>query len=295
MLRRFAFGLLAAILLAGGAYGLWYFNRPLPEAVNTTAIFEGITYRREVRSVPRRTIVHVVTINLDAPGIRFLVTPGNGFDGFDYRARTVSQFVQEFGLQVAINGDFFDPWRDYGPWDYYPHEGDGVNARGLTISQGQTVTDGYAPPEDFATLFITDDNRVSFEEPEDAYNAISGIFVLKDGRYSAAWGDNSYIQQPHPRTAVAIDETRQQLIIVVVDGRQPNYSEGVTLPELGEIILANSGYHALNLDGGGSSALVIQGDNGQPLQLGSAIHTRIPARERPIANHLGVYAISSGR
>jgi hypothetical protein len=76
----------------------------------------------------------------------------------------------------------------------------------------------------------------------------------------------------------------------VADGRQPNYSEGVNLPELAQIILDAGGFNALNLDGGGSTALVMQGQDGQPLQLGSAIHTRIPGRERPVANHLGIFA-----
>ena len=81
------------------------------------------------------------------------------------------------------------------------------------------------------------------------------------------------------------------LLIVVVDGRQPNYSDGVTLPELADMIIEYEGYNALNLDGGGSSTLVVEGTDGQPLQLGSAIHTRLPASERPVANHLGVLAL----
>jgi len=60
---------------------------------------------------------------------------------------------------------------------------------------------------------------------------------------------------------------------------------------LASIIIEFGGYSALNLDGGGSSALVIEGEDGKPLQLGSAIHTRIPGRERPIANHLGIFAL----
>ncbi len=282
---------ITALLL--GAYSWWYAHRPLPEPVAAAQIFEGITYQREIRSEPRPMIAHVVTVDLDAPDIRFLVTPGDHVAGFDYQARTTSQFLTEFGLQVAVNGDFFDPWRDYGPWDYYPHEGDGVNTRGLTISQGEIVTNGYAPPENYYTLYITDDNQISFEQPEDRIDsAISGFMIVRDGTYAAQWGDDAYMRQPHPRTAVAIDQTGRELILIVVDGRQPNYSEGVTLPELGEIALQYGGYDVLNLDGGGSATLVMAGTDGHPVQLGSAIHTRIPGRERPLANHLGVYARS---
>ena len=79
-------------------------------------------------------------------------------------------------------------------------------------------------------------------------------------------------------------------MLFLIDGRQPSYSEGATLAELAQIILEYGGYNAVNLDGGGSSTLVIQNENGEPEVLNSPIHTRIPGRERPIANHLGIFA-----
>jgi hypothetical protein len=81
---------------------------------------------------------------------------------------------------------------------------------------------------------------------------------------------------------------------VVVDGRQPGYSEGVTLAELAEIVLALGAESGLNLDGGGSTALVMAGPFG-PQTLDSPIHTRLPMRQRPVANHLGVYALPLSR
>lgn len=274
--------------MAGGIL-LWYFNRPLPEPVAEHAIFEGITYRREIRRQPRLAIVHIVTVDLDVPGLGFLVTPPDDLDGYIYTARTTSQFLSEYGLQLAINGDYYDPWRDYGPLDYYPHVGDGVNIRGLTLSRGALVSEGYAP--DFGTLFISAANAVSiFDQPDDVQHAISGIPLLRDGDYVASWSDAGYLSHVHPRTAVGVDASGERLLLVVVDGRQPNYSDGANLQELADILLANGAYGALNLDGGGSSTLVIEGADDQPAQLGSAIHTRIPARERPIANHLGIYA-----
>ena len=74
-----------------------------------------------------------------------------------------------------------------------------------------------------------------------------------------------------------------------MDGRQPNYSEGVTLAELGRIVLDYGGDTALNLDGGGSTALVMQDTTGHPKVLNMPIDNRVPGRERPVANHLGVY------
>jgi exopolysaccharide biosynthesis protein len=60
---------------------------------------------------------------------------------------------------------------------------------------------------------------------------------------------------------------------VVVDGRQPNYSEGVSLVELAEILRHHGAYTALNLDGGGSSALVVAGPHGNPQVLNARSRT----------------------
>jgi hypothetical protein len=280
-------GLLSVLILAGG-YAIWYVNRPLPDPVVVQTLFAGVTYDRVVQRDPYPLIYHVVTLDLTAPGLGFLVTPPDDLAGFDYRARTTSQFLEEFDLQIAVNGDFYDPWRDYGPWDYYPHPGDGINARGLAVSQGHVITTGYVT--DYGTLHIDAHNQVTIgPDTPNTGDAVSGL-LLQAGEYVATWGDTGYMAQRHPRTAAAIDVSGTTLRLIVVDGRQPNYSEGMTLPELAALIRQLGGYHALNLDGGGSSTLVMAGTDGRPFQLGSAIHTRLPGRERPVANHLGVYA-----
>ncbi|MDQ2693735.1 MAG: phosphodiester glycosidase family protein, partial [Chloroflexota bacterium] len=77
--------------------------------------------------------------------------------------------------------------------------------------------------------------------------------------------------------------------IVVVDGRQPFYSEGATFVELAEILIEQGAFMAMALDGGGSSTLVVEGENGAPRILNSPIDSLIPGRERPVGNHLGIY------
>ncbi|MCW2613761.1 MAG: copper amine oxidase-like protein, partial [Frankiales bacterium] len=61
-----------------------------------------------------------------------------------------------------------------------------------------------------------------------------------------------------PRTAVGY--TREgQLLIVVVDGRQSGYSVGMTMRELADLMLGLGAVQAINLDGGGSSVMVVNG------------------------------------
>jgi exopolysaccharide biosynthesis protein len=61
-----------------------------------------------------------------------------------------------------------------------------------------------------------------------------------------------------PRTFVGVDG-RGRLLIVEVDGRQPGYSEGMTLPEEAAFMKSLGAVNAMNLDGGGSSAMVVNG------------------------------------
>ena len=67
----------------------------------------------------------------------------------------------------------------------------------------------------------------------------------------------SFAAARHPRTAVGYDADSSRLWLVVVDGRQPPHSVGMTLPELAALFESLGTEEALNLDGGGSTTLVL--------------------------------------
>jgi len=67
------------------------------------------------------------------------------------------------------------------------------------------------------------------------------------------------------------------------------YSEGMTIVELAKFVQQLGVDRALNLDGGGSTTLVMGTRLGARV-LNAPIHTKVPMRERPVANHLGFYA-----
>lgn len=81
-----------------------------------------------------------------------------------------------------------------------------------------------------------------------------------------------------PRTAVGITAAGD-LLLVVVDGRQPGYSVGMTLPELAQLMLRIGARDAMCLDGGGSSELTIGGTPANRPSDGA---------ERPVPNALAV-------
>lgn len=280
---------IAVLLTLSLGYRFWYFHRPQPAAVRQT-LFEGVTYIRDVRTEPRPMVIHVLLIDLSTPGIGFLVTPGQPVEDFDIPARTTSQFLREYGVQLAINGGGFHPWRSVMLWDYYPHVGDGVTIEGFASSKGLV----YSTSEpDFPTLYLSADNKASFGKPIGAvYNAISALFyIVKDGKWTRP-SDTFYQAYGalNPRTVIALDKAAHTLILIVVDGRQPNYSEGASLEDMADIAIQYGADVAVNQDGGGSSAMVMEGSSNSPVLLNSPIDNYIPGRERALGNHLGIFA-----
>ncbi len=256
-------------------------------------LFKGIVYRRNARSQPRPLMLHIITIELTAPEIRVLVTPAKQTpEGMELPARITSKFLTEFKLQLAINANFFFPFHEHTPWDYYPHSGNMVNVLGQAISNGVN----YSPVDSgWSVLCFSADKHAQIRDdhkcPEGTDQAVAGSSILvARGRPVLSRKDAADNDDLYPRTAVATNQQGDKLWIVVVDGRQPYYSEGVTLAELTQIFIEFGVYTALNLDGGGSTTLVVS-IGGKPTLLNSPIHTRIPTRQRPVANHLGIYAL----
>ena len=261
---------------------LYFSGRPLPTEVKEE-LYDGITYRRKVHTEPRLWIAHIITIDLHTEGISFLVTPPDDKKSdTPLNARTTSTFLRDYNVQIAVNGGEFSPWHSNSLLDYYPHVGDPVAPTGFTASRGKRYAEGNRP-----VLYISENNIAQFGKPRSkVYNAISGSHMLVVEGEPIEGLDS---ERPAPRTALGVDFGPDRLVIVVVDGRQPFYSEGATLTQLADLLIEYGVYTAMNMDGGGSSTLVIENENGKAEVLNSPIDSHIPGRERPVANHLGVY------
>ena len=93
-----------------------------------------------------------------------------------------------------------------------------------------------------------------------------GPHLLLNGRHAA--DDFSGIEgfsehltnNRHNRSAVGFSHDSTKVIFAVIDGRQPDFSVGATLYETADIMLKLRAWNAVNLDGGGSSTLVIDGE-----------------------------------
>lgn len=280
-------GLLLIVVLCAGGFSLYDRGRPSPVPMKKT-LYDGVVYRRIVRVVPRPMIAHVIKIDKNIEGIEFLVTPADSKGDMPLNARTTSQFLDEFNVQIAINGDGFKPWWSRSPVDYYPHVGDPVTPLGFTASERNVYALGGANKVGTEpTFFVSRRKELSFNiRPDRPWFAISGDRMLISGGELEDGLDDVDLE---PRTALGINRNGRYLFLVVIDGRQPFYSEGATYYELAEFMFEQGAYHAMVMDGGGSSTMVIEGDDGRPIVLNSPIDNYIPGRERPVANHFGVY------
>lgn len=87
-----------------------------------------------------------------------------------------------------------------------------------------------------------------------------GPILLTNGKVQTnpdGFNPLSFVNARHPRTAIG---TRKDgtLVLVTVDGRQPKKSVGMTIPELAMLMLELGCEEAMNLDGGGSTTMVIR-------------------------------------
>ncbi|WP_026731526.1 phosphodiester glycosidase family protein [Fischerella sp. PCC 9605] len=278
----------ALLLLPLALYGTLHFLRP-PQTNKEQILFRGITYQRYARSTPRPIMIHVVSVDLTAPGVKALVTPPMASKRDRTSARTTSEFLREFKLQLAVNASYFNAFDEKTPWNYYPHSGDRSYPIGEAISNG----DRYAKTKQGWRVLCFSQNRAQILEsgkcPEGTTQGVAGSEIFVEHGKPKAQIFRNPRDKPYPRMAVGIDKEGKKLWLIAVDGKQPIYSEGVKMPELAKIVMDLGVDTALNLDGGGSTTVVMATNDGAKV-LNAPIHTKIPMRERPVANHLGFYA-----
>jgi exopolysaccharide biosynthesis protein len=187
---------------------------------------------------------------------------------------------------VAINADGFSYLNQttFPPATYCANGGEPVKLNGFAASRGKIIS----PRNNERPIFyISQRNLATMETPSGSiFNAISADRVIVR---SGAVVKNLAALAPNPRTALGVNKNGRWLIMMTVDGREFGISEGVTLVELGNLLLSYGVYSGVNLDGGGSSAMVIKGIDGKPRKLNTAIDMNVPGQQRAVANHLGAY------
>lgn len=111
-----------------------------------------------------------------------------------------------------------------------------------------------------------------------------GPALVRNGRPASAADQGGYDQgfflKRHPRTAVGV-RADGTLLLVTVDGRRPARSVGMTIAELEALMIELGSVEAVNLDGGGSTTMVIKG---------RVVNSPSdPTGERPVSDSLLVF------
>lgn len=109
-----------------------------------------------------------------------------------------------------------------------------------------------------------------------------GSIILKDGEVTST---NINIKGNHPRTGIGVNKDNTELILVTIDGRDSSF-KGVSQEMFGAIMKELGAYHAINLDGGGSTTMAIK-----PLDQDKAKVVNKPSdgSERYVVNGVGVF------
>lgn len=101
------------------------------------------------------------------------------------------------------------------------------------------------------------------EQWEEADDIVSGAGLLVyRGRTITDWGDerlrDGFTTERHPRTMIGANKNGV-IWLVTIDGRNPQVSVGMTFADLQRLAEGLNLYSALNLDGGGSTTMVVNG------------------------------------
>jgi len=189
-----------------------------------------------------------------APGARFDIVPAA-----DETLEKTTALAAETGSVAAVNGSFFNMRPPYGSVNYLRVDGNAVapNKRSEGTVRRGTTQEGAVATFHGGLYMLKGDNLRVWEDYIAAEDVVTTGPVLISGGEPAALAGVNFNTDRHPRTAAGrrADGT---VILLVADGRSEQ-AAGLTMAELQQVMTALGCRDAINLDGGGSSAMVVRG------------------------------------
>ena len=262
-----------------------YSNIPIVWKEINWNIYDGIKVL-EGRNSSLPINAWVAIVNNRDPNVKIDVIASDDLD----RKETLSQFSKNYEAKVVVNGGYFlmnkNPSEHVGLL-YVNNKTISPALKSLIRNDKRYYTArgalGFLDNGDIDIAWVTSRNDSLFYFPEPVENSPNNPVNLFDFNKSLYWDVNdavhagpvlihngeikitvneevffgSSIPEIHPRTAAGYRKDGN-LVLLVVDGRQVN-SRGVDLMELAIIMRDLDCVEAINLDGGGSSAMVVDG------------------------------------
>lgn len=214
--------------------------------------------------------IFISIIDLDHPDIKIKITPEKK------HKYTTSLFAKENDCILAINGEAGESMAmdcELGEWT------------GNWIVNGKVV------------MLEDSDKRpfIGFDKSNKATYFKSQIVdtIYTESKYNAIWGRHDVLMdgsvqelqesRPYSRTIMGSNKKGNKLFLMVVDGKRPDYSIGLTYVECAEILKLLGANNAMACDQGGSSCMYIS-------PMGGIINRPADSDgiERPIYSHFGI-------
>jgi len=263
-----------------------------PEQLNTFASIEniepfwlphtnGINFFHGKITSPRLEF-WALQIDLSAPEIEIVIN-NNAY------STKVSSFVRDNNLIAGINALPFDISTS--------REGLPIKNIGIVISGGEIFSP--ANPNYDALVFYKGEGRAAIiRQPlirtaGNIENAAGGFHQILTGgtpaqrTLSSESASTPVSATRHPRSAAGLSANGRFLYLLVIDGRR-NGSAGATEYETALLLRFLGSHDGINLDGGGSSVLVMRYPDNSIKVKNTPIHGGIPGRERAVAGSIGI-------
>lgn len=215
------------------------------------------TYEDSYRSIKIKriewdnSVAFIADVQLKDAGDFHAGSAGGGFD-------TISVMAQQAGAVLAINAD------DYGTHNY------GIIIRdGSRIRANSTTRHLVAVLPDGSLEMVGDHSRDNAKavaarlEKENVMHTFEfGPILVQDGAAVSFPKSFNVIStrdsRREPRTGIGMIAPLHY-VLIVVDGRQPGYSDGISLQSLQALFVSLGAANVINLDGGGSTEMWFQG------------------------------------
>ena len=287
-LTNWAFLALLSVITIAFAHAATISLTPYVPQFQGISLAEATILSSADSTVVNTSVAYIERIDLTAPGIGFTTTPLSG--PLETTSQTTSQFLLSTGAEVATNANFFSNVAATAVPE---------NLVGLAASSGTVVSpQAFGANDAAASLALTKSNQATIVPAgttalnlSNVFNAVSGNQIVTNGTDTSAITPTGAPHDPFgldPRTGVGLSQNGQYLYLIAIDGRQTGYSIGTTTSDEALLMLDLGIYNGLNLDGGGSTALVESNNQGAAVLIDTP--STAGGVERYDGNNLGVYA-----
>ena len=248
-----------ALRVAGEVFMLE--NAPLPSQKNE----QPVVYWSESWQNPRPIQLHFLRIDLSSPDYEVFTILADDPDGkgpAEGEVQTPIELANGFKAIAAINSNAFRQltgiYNKNKQRGWFKRRARAVDISGLAVANGHVRSYSDSTFNDF---WLDNDGIAHIGSSMYDDTILEGISDWKDRLLMD--GDIVVCKDKklHPRTLIGIENDGQHLLLVVVDGRQRGYSEGLSLYEAAALMKEKGCDDALNLDGGASSIMLISMEN----------------------------------